>query len=333
MRDAPPSSDGGGEFEFLASLRERLPVAERPGEVHLGDDAAVLLLEDGLALFATDVLVEGVHFDLDLGSLADAGWKAVVANVSDIAAMGGVPTHVVAGVAAPPSCDLDQLFEGLKEAAGSYGVSLVGGDLSSGPALFVSVAILGRALGTGPVLRSGAKPGDELWCTGPLGASAAGLAALVGSMRPRAEDGGPVPGVIGSYLRPVARPSEGQLAAKLGASAMIDVSDGLARDVSHVADESGVGFELDHVPVAPGASEEEALGGGEDYELVFAIGPAVDVTGEFARAGLRRPVRIGRCTADGRRRVLRGEPLQVTGWSHQVGVFRPTGQPDGGEAW
>ncbi|MHB8244529.1 MAG: thiamine-phosphate kinase [Acidimicrobiales bacterium] len=304
---------GLGEFEFLSRLRASLAGRAPEGEVHLGDDAAVLYPPSGRLLLATDVVVEGVHFDLNLGSSGDAGWKALVANISDIAAMGGLPTHAVVAVAAPPGTDLDDLFGGLRHAADHYGVQLVGGDLSTAPALFVSVGIVGESGSVDPVLRSGARPGDDLWCTGALGASAAGMAKLqMGGASPKDP-------LVRAYRRPLARPAEGRLAAVLGATAMIDVSDGLSQDLSHIATESCVGVALELVPVADGASEGQALGGGEDYELVFSMPPGVDVEEHFATAGFRVPLRIGKCTGDTSIRTLRGDVLRVAGWVHPLG--------------
>src|SRR5271166_2228744 len=116
---------GSGEFAFIERLRQRLGDRALPGEVFVGDDAAVLLPAAGPVLVATDTVVEGVHFDRSIGSLRDAGWKVVAVNVSDIAAMGGRARHAVAALSAPPGTDLDELFEGMLEAAVSYGVELV----------------------------------------------------------------------------------------------------------------------------------------------------------------------------------------------------------------
>ncbi|EQD43205.1 thiamine monophosphate kinase, partial [mine drainage metagenome] len=149
------------------------------GEVFSGDDAAVLAVPSpGQLLLSIDLLVEGVHLDLSLSSPADAGWKAIAVNASDIAAMGGRPLHVVAGITAPPGTDLDAISEGMVEACSSYGIALVGGDLSTGGSVVLAVAITGTCDGRAPVLRSGAKAGDVIWVTGPLGASAAGLEHL-----------------------------------------------------------------------------------------------------------------------------------------------------------
>ncbi len=297
---------------MIAALRRRLGAASLPGEVHSGDDTAVLLPPASPLLFATDVAVERVHFDLAFSSPADAGWKVAVANLSDVAAMGGRPTHVVAGVAGRGTRLLEEVFEGLLEACRAYETALVGGDLSHSEQLFLSVAILGQAPPSGAVLRSGGRPGDELYCTGPLGAAAAGLSRL-------RQDGRATGRLVEAFLRPRARVREGSLAARLGASAMIDISDGLAQDLSHLTAASGVGAELEGVPVAEGASEQEALSGGEDYELLFSVAPGTDVEQAFAREALAPPVRIGRLVAEPARLSLRGEPLEPRGYSHGFG--------------
>lgn len=310
------AAGGRSELAVIARLEELLNVRVPPGETYLGDDAAVLRAPSGQLLFATDMVVEGVHFDLALGSPVDAGWKALAVNVSDIAAMGGVATHAVVALGVPGGTDPDAVFEGLRLAASQYGVALVGGDLSASPQLSISVAIVGETAGLGPVLRSGASPGEELWATGPLGGSAAGLAALRAA---RGADEPPAGGLQRLYLRPSARPAEGRLAARLGATAMIDVSDGLASDVGQMAARSGVGVVIDHVPVREGASLDEALGGGEDYELVFALPAGRDPGARFRQAGLRSPSRIGSLLEDPAERRLGDGPLPEVGWVHELG--------------
>lgn len=263
------------EFALIGRLRERF--------ADIGDDAAVVEPPDGPLLLAADAVVAGVHTPADL-PLEDVGWKAVVVNVSDIAAMGGRPLHLLITVAAPPGTDLDRLFDGVADAARAYVCPVVGGDLTTADVLVVTVAVTGTVDGT-PVTRAGASPGEAIYVTGPLGAAAAS----------------------GWRRRPLARVAEGVDARGAGATAMIDVSDGLVADLGHIADESGVGFALDEVPVAPGATIHQALTGGEDYELVFSAPVA------------RLPVgfRIGVCTADPSERTLAGNPLPPAGgWEH-----------------
>ena len=301
-----------GEFAAIARLAAALPPAA-PGETWIGDDAAVVLAPAGVLLLAVDTVVGGVHADLSLTGLDDLGWKALAANVSDVAAMGGEAQRAVVSVAGPRSTDLDALYRGLAEAAAEYRCPVVGGDLVSSPTVVVTVAITGSVEGR-PVLRGGARPGDSIWVTGPLGGAAAGLRLL---RQPEAGSGVPpevVAARIADHARPRAALSEGRAARLGGATAMIDVSDGLAADLGHIADASGVGFELDGVPVAEAATEEEALGGGEDYRLAFTADDAARV--EEAFGGLPPPVLVGRCVADPGVRTLRGEDLPALGWQH-----------------
>jgi thiamine-monophosphate kinase len=300
---------GRGEFAAIARLAARLRAAP-PGELWIGDDAAVLSPLPGPVLVATDAVVAGVHADLSLVSLADLGWKAVVANISDLAAMGGRPVAAVVAVAGPGETDLEELYDGISAAAERWRCPVVGGDLSAASELVVTVTVVGDGSGTPPpVRRSGARPGDAVLVTGPLGASAAGLRALrSGERHGRAVD---------AHRRPQARLVEGGAARAAGATAMIDVSDGLAADLGHVVTASGVGLRLHDVPVVDGATLEEAVAGGEDYELVFTAPDPSRIVAAFARAGLRVPLVIGECTADPGERTLGGEPLPAGGWEHR----------------
>lgn len=306
---------GRGEFAFIERLQRRIGAGGPDGEIFVGDDAAVVRPPGERMLFATDLVVEGVHFDLSIGSVADAGWKAVVANASDVAAMGGIPLFAVSAVSAPPGTDLDQVLDGILEAAGTCGLQLVGGDLSGGEHLVIAVAIVGSCGPGGPVLRSGAQPGDEIWVTAPLGSSAAALRSL------RAGGGEHEDGV-GAYRRPLARLREGAAAARAGVTAMIDISDGLSSDAGHIADASGVGVRLEDVPVAPGADEADALGGGEDYELLFTAPPGCGLELAFAEDGLAAPIRIGRCTGEQGELLLRGVTMPRSGFEHDFGSGR-----------
>lgn len=280
------------------------------GETWIGDDAAVVVPPIGGLLLAADLVVVGVHADLDLVGLDDLGWKAMAVNVSDIAAMGGRPTHALVSVAGPPDIDLALLYRGVAAAAEEYGCPVVGGDLSFAKELVVSVAIIGEAGERPPVLRGGALPGDAIFVTGPLGGSAAGLRLL----REHRADASVE--LVNAHRRPRARVAEGRAARAAGATAMVDVSDGLAADVRHLAEASGVGIVLDTVPCMPGATEAEALGGGEDFELIFSATNAGHVAATFAEAGLRQPIVIGHCTAEPLERRLRDEPLPTLGWEH-----------------
>lgn len=302
---------GRGEFAAIARLAEALRQPPR-GEVWIGDDAAVLRPPSQRLLIATDALVAGVHADLGLTSVADFGWKAMAVNVSDLAAMGGQPLAAVVAVAGPPDTDLDGLYLGLAEAAERWDCPIVGGDLVESPALVVTVTVVGSGDGQPPpVTRGGARPGDALFVTGALGASAAGLRQLRAG-----QTDGPL---VAAHRRPQARLAEGRAARTGGATAMVDVSDGFGADLGHVLTASGVGARLDRLPVAAGATLAEALGGGEDYELVFSAPDPVKVGEVFAEAGLAQPLMLGRCTDEPDQRTLEGRALPASGWEHTWG--------------
>jgi thiamine-monophosphate kinase len=307
-----------GEFVAIGRLARHLPPQTvngvSRGEVWIGDDAAVLRTPTRpWTVLAADAVVDGVHADLRLTTLQDLGWKALTCNLSDVAAMGADPGHALVTVAGPAGTDLEALYEGLGSAATIYGCPVVGGDLTNAPVLVVSVAVTGTADGP-PVLRSGGRAGDGIWVTGPLGASAAGLRLLRGGSG-RAPVAPEDMALVDAHARPVPRLAEGRAARAAGATAMIDVSDGLGADLGHLADASGIGFELDEVPVAAGATRAEALAGGEDYELVFTAADPARVVDAFA--SLRRPTQIGRCVGDPQRRVIGTEQLLAWGWQHR----------------
>jgi thiamine-monophosphate kinase len=321
-----------GEFGFIESLRRRLGGGSGV-ELGPGDDAAAVTT-GSLTLASADLLVEGVHFDFGLSSAADVGYKALAVNVSDIAAVGGRALYALVSIGAPaatPVATLDAIYDGLTEAGEGYGVSIVGGDTVSAPQLIVSVAVLGSPGEAGVVRRSGARPGDLLCVTGALGAAAAGLALLRASGDDRQAErlGAAYPELLRAHRRPLARASEGLAAAAAGATAMIDVSDGLASDGGHIARSSGVGLEIraESVPLARGVREvaellgrdplELALGGGEDYELAIAI-PATRVP-PLASALAPTPLTpVGELVGDELVVVVEGGriPLEGLGFEH-----------------
>ena len=338
---------GGGELDAISQLKARIG-PPRSGEVWIGDDMAVLQGPDAL-LFATDVAVEGVHFNTRTGSLADAGWKALAANLSDVAAMGGTPTAAVVGLAGADRSKLDALYDGILACAAEFDCPIVGGDLTSGAALRTPVTIFdsGRtmavhfyilareglsmpnAYGTAavlvisiavvadggpgaPLLRSGGRPGDRVFLTGATGASAAGLRALLADPRATGD-------VVDAHRRPVPRLGEGRAARRAGATAMIDVSDGLGLDLDRICRASGVGVVLDEVPIAFGATLEDALSGGEDYELVFTAPSSEEVASEFTASGLSEPIEIGRLVAEFDVRKIVAEDFVPRGYLHNLG--------------
>jgi thiamine-monophosphate kinase len=331
-RSDPP--DRVDEFDVIGALRTRFEEAARarfpggalppPGETWIGDDAAVVPVGadrgGARAVLATDLVVEGVHVDLDLSGYDDVGYKALMVTLSDLAAMGARSEYALVSVAAPPGTDLDRLGAGVAEAAVRTACVVVGGDLSESALLVVSVAVFGT-LGDGsgpnpdPLLRSGARPGDGLYVTGPLGGSAAGLRLLRGG-----ETAGTATAaaLVRRHRRPVARLGEGELARLSGATAAIDVSDGLLADLAHLARASGVGVALDTVPVMAGATLDEALHGGEDYELVIATPDPDRLEAGFRAAGYDPPVPIGACTGQVGTTTLEGVPWpEGAGWRHR----------------
>jgi thiamine-monophosphate kinase len=325
-RSGSPPEDGElkslGEFGLIARLTGGLEPG--PGvEAGVGDDAAVLLPTPGHRLVVTtDVLVEGLDFTAELSEPEDWGWKAVAANLSDLAAMAAEARWLVLALTVPeatPVPTLERVYAGVGEACRAYGVTLVGGDVSAGPALSLAVTALGEA--ERPVLRSGARPGDRLAVSGPLGAAAAGLALLRSADPAAAELLGRFPALAAAHRRPQPALAMGVALARAGATAMIDVSDGLAGDALHLAESSGVGVEVHDatVPLAPGVAEAAALlgldplalalGGGEDFVLAAALPRAADLGGVLD---------CGRFTADRsqRVRVTRSGPQPLAGLSY-----------------
>ncbi|HEX3981476.1 MAG TPA: thiamine-phosphate kinase [Acidimicrobiales bacterium] len=314
-----------GQFE--AAARARLPAGAVPpvGDTWIGDDAAVVRLRhpDGpgpgpadQAVLATDMVVAGVHFDLGLSGLDDVGYKALMVTVSDFAAMGARPEYALVSVAAPAGTDIERLGSGLAAASHDASCVIVGGDLSESAVLVVSTSAVGWLPPSDypPLLRSGAGPSDQLFVTGPLGRSAAGLRLLRQGGRP---DGVDEAALTRAHRRPVARLAQGEVARRAGATAAIDLSDGLVADVGHLARASGVGVDLDAIPVAPLATREEALTGGEDYELLVATGRPDELAAAYVVAGLPLPVRIGTCTERVGVYTLDGDPLPSGGWRHR----------------
>lgn len=310
------------EFGFLRDVRAWLGDA---GSSELVEDAAALTLGDQRLAVTTDAMVEDVHFRTSLSSPADVGWKAVVACVSDLAALGADARWllVTLGAAAATTAEtLRGLYDGIAQACAAHGAVVVGGDTVRAPRLIVSITAIGSLEGE-PMRRSAARSGDTLAVTGPLGRSACGLNLL---MSGDARKGRPDDALacIAAHRRPEPRLVEGRALRRAGVRCAMDLSDGLASDVHRLADASGVGVEVDagSLPIAPEArriaeargwdAEMMALAGGEDYELLVALpGDHLD------RVGVPL-LPVGRVVGDGVW-VVRGgrpEPLASTGWDH-----------------
>ncbi|QZN86631.1 thiamine-phosphate kinase [Cellulomonas sp. C5510] len=331
--DAAPTPDGGDRGPVVADLSEdgllarvlpHLPAGDRT-LLGPGDDAAVLAAPDGRFVVSTDVLVEDRHFRRRWSSGEDVGWRAAMQNLADVAAMGARPTALVVSLVVPgdlPVAWVEGLARGLGAACRTVGAGVVGGDLSGGAVVVVAVTVHGDLGGRDPVLRSGARPGDVLALAGTVGRSAAGL-ALLDAGRPDAD-----PEVVRVYRRPEPPLAAGPEAASCGATAMLDVSDGLLRDAARLATAAGVVLDL-HDPHRALADDVAALraaadalgadpvawvlGGGEDHGLLAAFPPGAVPPGFRVVGRVRGP---GPGTPAGAVLVAGRPPHAAPGWEH-----------------
>ena len=257
-----------GEFDFIGDIRELFANVPKRGFEGIGDDCAVLPMGDEALLFTSDMLNEGVHFLTDRSTAFQIGYKALMVNISDVAAMGATPVATLLSLALPEDKFgewLQSFIKGYYEASKKYGVKLVGGDTTkSESGVCISVTAIGRAPKANIKRRSKAKTGDIVMVTGELGASAAGLRdVLDGKLRTRNAK---------IHLMPEAQVFEGEWLGKQEAvHAMCDVSDGVASDLQHILDESKKSAIVSALPVAKGAKWSDAFGGGEDYKLLLTV--------------------------------------------------------------
>jgi thiamine-monophosphate kinase len=311
------------EQELLGAIRKVLSGAGPEVRLGVGDDAAVVAPGSGELVLTTDTLVEGSHFSRATSSARDLGYKAIVVNVSDVAAMAASPRYALCALTL--SADVDaawvmELFGGMREAADEYALWLVGGNLSRGSEVTVGVTVVGEVAPGRAVTRTGARAGDRVVVTGALGGSAAGRRLLTLRTAPDPEQRA----AIVRHARPSARVGEAAVLARHGATAMMDISDGLSLDLSRLCESSGVGARVDvaSVPVDAGATLEEALGGGEDYELLVTLPDEAAVVA--ARAEIREGfgvalTEIGVVTESGLIGVGAdgvGRALEPRGWDH-----------------
>ena len=342
-----------GEFGLIAALSGWLPADPRT-LVGIGDDAAVLAAPDGRVVASTDFLLEGRHFRRDWSSAADVGRKAAARSLIDVAAMGAVPTGLLVALAAPADLPVSWargLTQGLAAECARAGASVVGGDTARASSVLLATTGLGDLEGRAPVLRSGAAPGDLVAVAGPLGHAAAGLALLSAGLAAVSPGGttelalppvaaGPSPPAWGPLVTAHQRPEPwydaGPEAAVLGATAMIDISDGLLADLGHVASASGVLIELSSARLAPGESLLAAarsldvdrtergstpeptqalawvLSGGEDHALAATFPPGVALPSRWTVIG-----EVRRGPGNGYSVLLDGQPWTgPAGWDH-----------------
>ena len=284
-----------GEFGLIDHLTKNIKLKNKSSLYGVGDDAAVISSGDNLTLVSTDLLVEGVHFDLSYIPLKHLGYKAAIVNFSDIYAMGGTPEQITVGMAVSNRYSLeaiDEIYDGLNMACDAYGVDLVGGDTTSSlSGLFLSITVIGRATEDELVYRNTAKEHDLLCVSGDLGAAYMGLQLLEREKSVFESDKGIQPDLSGNdyilerQLKPEARKDviEALKKANVKPTSMIDISDGLSSDLLHITESSGIGASIyeEKLPIDPATAMTAeqfkigavtaALNGGEDYELLFTV--------------------------------------------------------------
>ena len=259
-----------GEFDFIDGIRSMFAKLPKNGFEGIGDDCAVLPMGDEALVFTSDMLNEGVHFLTDKSTAYQIGYKSLMVNISDVAAMGAKPVATLLSLALPEEKFgewAEEFVRGYYKASRKYGVKLVGGDTTkSESGVCISVTAIGRAPMSNIKRRSAAKVGDVVMVAGELGASAAGLRdVLGGKLRTRNAK---------IHLMPEAQVREGEwLGMQCEVHAMCDISDGIGSDLQHIIEESKTSavVTISNLPIAKGATLEEALGGGEDYKLLITV--------------------------------------------------------------
>jgi thiamine-monophosphate kinase len=294
-----------GEFGLIERVRRTAPKG-RGVKLGIGDDAAWVKTSSGSCLLTADLLIEGVHFDLKWTSLYALGYKTLAVNMSDIAAMGGIPAYMLLSLGIPAtfaSEDLEEFYRGIRSLASKSGVALVGGDTSVAKVLFISACLVGQAPRR-PITRAGAQVGDDIYVTGTLGDSALGL-KLLKRKSPKLTQPA-VKFLLSRHHFPTARVRAGATLARENlARAMIDISDGLLQDLGHICKASHVGAIVAEEKLPLSAAYRSltghngtghALAGGEDYELLFCARrrdrPRIEKLQEFVDVPISR---IGTC--------------------------------------
>ena len=309
----------GAEFDrirrIIALLGER--------GAGLGDDCGLIKQSDGFLAVSTDVSVEDVHFRLSWITHEEVGWRSTAAALSDVAAMAADPVGVLCAVTVPAAAlesDLLAVMAGVRAAAAAVDARVLGGDLSGGPVWSITLTVIGRA--QAPISRAGMRAGDKLWVTGMLGAARAAVEAWLQGREP-------LPGARTRFAHPKPRVAAASWLARYGATAMIDLSDGVAGDAGHLAAASRVSLpiSLDLLPVSEEAGEEARTLGidalrftaeaGEDYELLVAMPSSFAEADAFAREFGIPLTQIGEAAAgEGVQFLLQGRPVELRGFSH-----------------
>jgi len=315
-----------GEFGLIERISRMLPTSSAVIN-GIGDDCAVVRFFDHIMIVSCDLFIDGVHFDKGYSSYRDIGWKAAAASMSDIAAMGGQPMFALVALSCPADldvADIQNLYQGMSSALSRFGAVIIGGDTTNSNAgISIDVTVIGQTIAGQYLTRRGARPGDALAITGPLGLSSGGLHACI-----NAND---AESLRQAHLRPRPRIPEGQwLASQPFTHAMIDISDGLAQDAGHVAERSTLGVNiksslLKSRPDLESYCEDQSLNplelmlnGGEDYELAFAIdGKCVDkAIGNFAKEFRSDITVVGEFTCDFDGVRVDGEEISSKGFDH-----------------
>jgi len=316
-----------GEFGLIDLLAKMAGGGDERMLIGIGDDAAAWQGDDSIQLASVDSFIEGVHFTPETTPWQEAGWKALAVNISDIAAMGGIPRYALVALSLPDDTEVDNvtaLYTGLLKLAKQYGVTIVGGDISRAPLVAIAVTILGSSPTQQILTRSSAKAEEVVAITGKLGAAAAGMEALKSQSKldPEAENR-----LKNAFLHPTPRIAEGLLLVEQGVKTAIDISDGLVADLNQICKASRVGarLEVERVPVEPAVKTafgekalELALSGGEDYELLFTASSEII---ERVKKAASRPVTVIGEITEGKGVSLvdkQGKPFKLakSGWEH-----------------
>jgi thiamine-monophosphate kinase len=268
--------DIGGEFGLIERIKSKVKLFSNEVIVGIGDDAAVLKFNKGnYQLLTTDILIENEHFSLKFYSSQQVGMKAIEQNVSDIAAMGGIPKFALVSLAVPKKIDIkviDGIYEGINKKCKEYKIDIAGGNVSRSKSIIINISLVGIVKKSCLTLRKGAKVNDLIFCSGYVGKSAAGLELLIKDMKGKS---------IKNHLEPKARLNLSKKLVKIGINSMIDVSDGVASEIRHICKNSNVGAEiyLSKLPISKNTIKDAkkikknpvdlALYGGEDFELIF----------------------------------------------------------------